>query len=1444
MSGNGSDDSDDDQQKDFPGFKDPATQELLKQMADNNARLLQLLERLSTQPAAQTANPAPVQRRPEQIIESLSSVIKEFCYDPEAGMTFDRWYNKYDDLFEEDGKELNDAAKIRLLLRSLSVPVHEKFLSYLLPKHPRDYKFKEVVDKLKAIFGVNRSLFSKRYDCLRLAKSDADDYITFASLVNRHCEEFELPQLKIDQFKALVFICGLQSSKEAEVRTRLLSKLEAEGATEINLEALITECQRLSNLKHDTALVENPQSAVVQAVTSQQPPASVQAVAAHQRHRSPKPSTAEVAKHPAEAVPPSPCWQCGAMHFVKECPYTEHTCRQCHKQGHKEGYCNCVNRTSSSGPSDSNKQFRKQKKKPAQSNHVHVINNIGNRRKYVTTRINNNVVKLQLDCGSDITVISEQSWQICGSPALVPTLHRANTASGQPLPIVGEFSCAMKIGEESRTGVCYVTSVKGLNLLGLDFIDSFDLWSKPLTTVCNQVNRSNLINPASRYLTRFPEVFSDTLGHCTKTKVKLYLKADAQPVFRPKRPVPFHAVELIDAELDRLQQLNIITPVDYADWAAPIVSVRKPGGKIRICADYSTGLNAVLESHHYPLPTPDDIFSKLSGSKIFSIIDLSDAYLQVEVDDDSKKLLTINTHRGLFQFNRLSPGVKPATGAFQQLMAKMCAGLKGVDNFLDDFIIYSATAREHDEILNALFARIQEYGFHLRPEKCSFYKSEIKYLGYIVNAAGIKPDPEKVAAISRMPQPTDVSTLRSFLGAANFYGKFVPEIHRIRRPLDDLLKKGNKFVWTGACQEAFENIKNVLQSDLLLTHYNPALELIVAGDASKTGVGAVIMHRFPDGQIKAIAHASKTLTSAEQNYSQVEKEALALVFALEKFRRMLLGRTFKLQTDHKPLLRVFGSKKGIPLHTANRLQRWALSMLGFDFGLEYVSTDHFGYADVLSRLISNHPKPDEEFVIANVCVEKEVKASLQESVDDLPLSFKKLKTATSSDPTLQLVTRYINTSWPHSKLISDSKLKAFHSRRDSLSVVNGCIMMEDRVVVPEVLSQRILRQIHRGHQGMERMKSIARSIVFWPNIDADIQQLVRQCGICAMAAKSPAHHQPQPWPRADGPWKRIHLDYAGPLDGLYYLVAVDSFSKWPEIFATRSTTSAATIRFLFEMFARFGIPETIITDNGSQFCSGEFKEMCDKLGIIHIRTAPYHPQSNGQAERFVDTLKRSLKKLVEGEGMPSAEALQTFLQVYRSTPSAVLNGKSPAEEMLGRPMRTTLDLLRPPSHRDSPAGPPQAKFSTGSTVYAKLYSNAEKWKWVAGTIIEAFGSVNFNVLLEHPSGRRKLIRSHANQLRLRYEDPGYHARQPTTAKSPLSILVDDFGLKPPTQPSSSAQHPALLPDLPDDTDEYESAESEAEHTAQPAVVEPAPSIPSRPKRPIKLPERLKNFVMG
>ncbi|XP_055615053.1 uncharacterized protein K02A2.6-like [Toxorhynchites rutilus septentrionalis] len=599
--------------------------------------------------------------------------------------------------------------------------------------------------------------------------------------------------------------------------------------------------------------------------------------------------------------------------------------------------------------------------------------------------------------------------------------------------------------------------------------------------------------------------------------------------------------DTVDRELDRLEKFNIITPVDYSEWAAPIVVVRKSNGSIRICGDYSTGLNAALQPQQYPLPLPDDIFAKLAKCKIFSQIDLSDAFLQVEVDEQYRSLLTINTHRGLYLYNRLPPGLKIAPGAFQQLIDTILAGLKDTSGYLDDVIVGGETEKEHDLNLRGVLKRIQDFGFTIRVDK---YQA-------------------KIEAITKLPPPADVYGVRSFLGAINYYGKIVPNMRMLCYPLDNLLKVETKFSWSPECQKAFDRFKQILSSDLLLTHYNPKREIIVSADASSIGLGTTISHRFPDGTIKVVQHASRALTKAEQGYSQPDREGLAIIFAVTKFHKMLFGRHFRLQTVHRPLLRIFGSKKGIPVYTANRLQRFALNLLLYDFEIEYVSTEKFGNADLLSRLIDQHIKPEEDYVIVSLNLEEDIRVVAQ---------------ITQADPLLREVHRYVQNGWSQSTL-DGSELRRFQSRQESLSVVDGC-----------------------------------------------------------------PHSPPVPWPKSTAPWQRVHVDFAGPIEDDYYLLAIDSFSKWPEIIRTTRITSAATISILRGLFARLGMPITL-------------------------------------AERFVDTFKRAVKKIREGRGSIE-EALDVFLLTYRSTPSHALpDQKSPFEIMFGRKIRTCLELLRPPPVR-------------------------------------------------------------------------------------------------------------------------------------------------------------------
>ncbi|XP_055604914.1 uncharacterized protein K02A2.6-like [Uranotaenia lowii] len=1211
------------QQHTPPYHADPVLTQILHQLQQQQSVITQLLQK------HQEVTPPAHLSNLELVIESLANSIAEFRYEPEHNITFTAWFTRYEDLFARDAARLDDSAKVRLLLRKIGTSEHDRYTSYILPKAPKDVSFSETVTRMKSLFGTPQSIISRRYQCLQVSKQPSEDYKSFTCRVNRLCVEFELGKMSEDQFKCLMFVCGLKAENDAEMRTRLLSRIEERN--DISLEQVSDECQRLLNIKHDAAMIEGaPSSAAVRAIRGKKT----------FEKRFPKPSFSPPrSSKESGSRPTSPCWNCGSMHYARDCHFIKHKCTNCGQFGHKDGYCSSAKKAKRPGKRD---KFR-----PATRSLQ--VKHVRHRRKFVPVVINNQTVRLQLDTASDISIVSEATWQLIGKPECRRSMVTASTASGKPLKLQSEFSCDFTINGVTRTGKFYIVKQQ-LNLLGLDIIEAFNLSSLPMESFCNQVT-SGQANVQS-LKEKFPTVFSDVPGLCTKTKVRLTLKEGSVPVFRPKRPVAYAMCSIVDSELDRLEKLGIISPVEYSEWAAPIVVVRKASGAIRICGDYSTGLNNALKPHQYPLPLPQDIFSKLATCKIFSQIDLSDAFLQVEVDESSREMLTINTHRGLYRFHRLSPGVKAAPGAFQQLVDTMLAGLECTSGYLDDVLIGGKTEAEHDRNLQHFLQRVQEFGFTIKLEKCSFGQSQIKYLGHLIDQHGIRPDPSKITAIRNMPAPSDVSGVRSFLGAINYYGKFVPAMRTLRYLLDDLLKEDKKFIWSKECQTAFDKFKQILSSDILLTHYDPNLPIVVSADASSVGIGATISHKFPDGSIKVVQHASRALTPAEQKYSQPDREGLALVYATTKFHKMVFGRRFTLETDHAPLLRIFGSKSGIPVYTANRLQRWALQLLLYDFHIVYVNTEKFGNADVLSRLIGNHAKPDEDFIVASIAVENDVRSIALDTLKILPLSFRVVQRTTQFDSVLRKVANYIRQGWPQSKsAISDSEIRRFFDRREALSLIDGCVMFAERLVMPSEYRQRCLRQIHCGHPGIQRMKRIARSYVYWPSIDADIENYVATWKPCASVAKSPTKQQPLPWAKSTVPWQRVHTDYAGPIEGEYYLLVVDSYSKWVEIVRTKSITSSTTIAILRSLFSRLGMPCTLVSDNGTQFTSGEFATFCIENGIDHVTTAPFHPQSNGQAERYVDTFKRAIKKIREGGGSIT-EALDVFLLTYRTTPNA------------------------------------------------------------------------------------------------------------------------------------------------------------------------------------------------
>jgi len=1281
--------------------------------------------------------------------EYMDKRIAPFTFAPKEGLTFDRWYERARTEFSSGrGTTLTDSDKAAIIRNKLSQADYNCFAHIVLPKKPEELSLQETVTVLTTLFGRQESIFALRHKIMQIQMLEGEDFNSFGARVNLAAEEFELTSFTLDDLKTQLFIQGLKSSKVAAVRKKVMEyvedkliKRQAEDpkVTHIpTIHELISVANRMSRREEESKQVELQ-------------PDIKQEVFAIGR----KKCTLN-------------CHFCGETHWHINCPFRNEVCPICKLNGHKEGYC-----TSAKAFKDrrQNKRVHKSQTKPSSNKIDSTCFQKLASRKWVRPRVNGVRVALKHDSGSDWFIISKQNWKRMGSPKLLQPKLLAVSASGDSVNVLGFFSATVEIKDKFGVVDCYVSS-GDLNLFGNSALEALKLWDQPISAYCDTVSTEQR-ELADVVRNKFPSLFSDSLGRCKLFKATIKLKNGAKPPFVRPRPVAFGVREALDTAYDQLVQQGVFTPINYASAAAPVVVVKKKDGSLRVTADYSTGLNRAIESFNYPLPTPESIFITLTGSDLFTTLDLSSAFHQIELDDFAKGLMAVNTHRGLYQVNRLQFGVKTAPAQFQQLMDTILAGT-GASAYLDDVIIPGKGMEDHKRRLFAVLKRLEDAGLKLRLDKCKFGQTSIRFLGKIIDASGQRPDPEKLQTIRDLPLPEDISQLRAFLGAINWYGNFIPGLKNLRGPLDDMLRKDNKFEWDDNRIKIFNRLKQALHSDLALAHYDPTKPLVVAADASSYGIGAALMHRLSDGSLKPIQYAATTFNDAERRYAQVEREALALVYAIKKFHRYIYGRHFELHTDHKPLLRIFGSKSGIPVHSANRLLRYANTLLGYDFEVKYIDNASFAYADFVSRLINTHPRPGaEDIVIAEIrCYEEPNydKYLAVSTTNTIPLHLLDLKKSTEECEHLKKVRSYVESHWPSSaKQVSDSQAAEYFPHRSDLQVIDKCLFLGNRPIIPPVLRQAVLKELHRGHPGASRMNALAREKCFWPGITQHITSYVQRCPNCATNAKAPIKEVLHPWPIPEEPWQRIHIDFAGPIGQDYFLVVVDANSNWPEVVRMRTTTADQTCKAMMEIFARWGVPRTIVSDNGPQFISSVFKEFCTSNGIVHVTSAPYHPQSNGRAEKFVDTLKRGLKKM-DGEG-DIDKKLSIFLASYRCTPCGVRGGKSPFELMTGRKMPSVWDLLQKGSHPtqlnehnmadqfNRHHGAKAHSYRVNDLIYCQIH-RGNSWTWQAGTVLERLGAANYLVRIND-----RVIKAHANQLKLRFDQNEPNLMIPTDETS-------------------------------------------------------------------------------
>ncbi|GFS16096.1 polyprotein [Elysia marginata] len=393
------------------------------------------------------------------------------------------------------------------------------------------------------------------------------------------------------------------------------------------------------------------------------------------------------------------------------------------------------------------------------------------------------------------------------------------------------------------------------------------------------------------------------------------------------RTVPFSQKEGIERELERLEREGVIEKVTFSDWASPVVPIPKSTGQTRLCGDYKNTVNPVLKGDkYYPLPTKDDLLLKLQGGKRFTEIDLSNAYNQIALDEQSKMYTTINTHKGLYQYNRLVFGISSAPSIFQRTLECL---LQDIDNcvcYIDNIYLTGKTDKEHLQTLEKVLFRLETSGLRVRKEKCSFMKPDISFLGYQLTSERVKPQKDKLLAIQAAHPPQSVQQLRAFLGMMKYYGSFIPNLSSELTVLYALLEQKQAWQWTQKHQACFVKAKKLLTSDKLLVHFDPDKPIVLSCDASPYGLGAVLSHIMSDGREQPIAFASRTLMPAEKNYSQIDKEGLALTFRVKKFHKFIYGRPVVIYTDHKPLLGLLGENKPIPQTASARVIRWALTL--------------------------------------------------------------------------------------------------------------------------------------------------------------------------------------------------------------------------------------------------------------------------------------------------------------------------------------------------------------------------------------------------------------------------------------------------------------------------------------------------------------------------------------
>jgi hypothetical protein len=1133
-------------------------------------------------------------------------------YIPNKGETWSLYLERVEIFFKANTITQNDR-KLNILLTVMGSQNYKLLRNSLYPAKPETTSWKVVNEHLKKIHEPSVHFMVERAKFLERVQLQGEPMSTFMAELKGLAEYCKFDNL--DQALVSQTIAGMRDSN---LRAKIL---QIDNEDELNFKAIEKKACAYEAARRNANSFQKPSSSDSGAVykvahrfqhhhqqqsTQQQ---KQQAGGAARGGHKPGHGFRGPHKHNSQTGEAIYCFRCGGSHKANVCSHMKSICIFCKKEGHIKKVCFKFKKQA--GRTHYVEEEPQVQQPLPQQEFEGAFDNLALYHMSQVSEdeeedvlppiilpllIDNKYVNMEVDSGAASSIIGIDTYNKLWPEGLqlYDIDRNLHTWSKELLQVKGCATVKVELNGKIHKLPLIIMFKAGPCFLGRNWFTALQInIVQENKEMCGNISSTVCNNKATHAIPReihdFNDVFSPGLGRYTGPPVSIELKEGTNPVFRPARQVPYARQKKAEETIEGHIKDGYMSPTKFSEFGTPVLFVTCSDGTLRMVGDYSGTVNPLCKVDIFPMPTVDSVLDNLSGGCYFTKLDLKRAFNQITVDDRSAEILTLNTSKGLFKVHRLSPGLSVAPAIFQRTMTGIMAGLQGVITYFDDVLIQGKTKQELWARTREVLQRLREFGLKLNLSKCVFCVTELDFIGYNISGTGVKPTDEKVSSLIKMPHPKDKPELQSFLGYVNYYDRFLRNKAAIFHPLYQLLHDGVEWQWSCKEKNAVEYVKKIMTSDIVLTPYNPQYPIVLAVDASPVGLGYVISHIMPDGLEKPIAFASRTLQAAEKNYSQLDKEALAIVCGVKKFNKYLSGREFTILTDHKPLLGIFRPDKSIPEMLSPRLIRWCLLMGGYQYKLLYRPGKLNGNADCLSRLPVPATREDESQELRGILL-------LEMAPEGSPISSEKIADLTRKD---QVLSRVLHLLLHGGK--SEEMPEEFKRRYAGLSISHKCILYGDRVVIPACLHKQILQLLHKNHVGMVKMKSVARSYVFWPNIDNDIENLVKSCTVCAAMAKDPPKVPVMPWFAPQAPWSRLHIDFAGPYKNKTLLIIVDAYSKWIEVFdSNHSMSTSIVIKHLRNIFAVHGICDQICSDNGPAFCSAEFKEFCENNLINHM----------------------------------------------------------------------------------------------------------------------------------------------------------------------------------------------------------------------------------------------------